>query len=52
VRASFQEKAAYRANFFISLLTSLLNLATGILGIVALFGLKRYAAHRVESART
>lgn len=38
MRASFQEDAAYRTNFFISLLTSLLNLATGVLGIVVLFG--------------
>jgi ABC-2 type transport system permease protein len=38
MRASFQEEAAYRANFFISLLTSTLNLATGVLGIVVLFG--------------
>lgn len=38
MRASFQEEAAYRANFFISLLTSALNLATGVLGIVVLFG--------------
>jgi len=38
MRASFQEEFAYRANFFISLLTSLLNLATGVLGIVVLFG--------------
>ncbi|MBI5952669.1 MAG: ABC-2 family transporter protein [Chloroflexi bacterium] len=37
MRASFQEEAAYRANFFISLLTSILNLATGVLGIVVLF---------------
>lgn len=38
MRASFQEDAAYRTNFFISLLTSLLNLVTGVLGIVVLFG--------------
>ncbi len=36
-RASFQEEAAYRANFWISLLHSLLNLGTGILGIWVLF---------------
>ena len=36
-RASFQEAAASRSNFFISLFTSLLNLVTGILGIVVLF---------------
>lgn len=38
MRASFQEEAAYRANFFISLLTSLLNLGTGVLGVMVLFG--------------
>lgn len=38
MRASFQEDAAYRTNFFISLFTSLLNLLTGVLGIVVLFG--------------
>jgi ABC-2 type transport system permease protein len=38
MRASFQEEAAYRANFFINLLHSLLNLATGVLGIAVLFG--------------
>jgi ABC-2 type transport system permease protein len=38
VRASFQEEAAYGANFFITLLHSLLNLGTGVLGIVVLFG--------------
>lgn len=38
MRASFQEEAAYRTNFFISLFTSLLNLLTGVLGIVVLFG--------------
>lgn len=37
-RASMQEELAYRANFFISLLHSLLNLATGVLGIAVLFG--------------
>ncbi len=36
-RASFQEEAAYRANFWISLLHSLLNLATGMLAIWVLF---------------
>ncbi len=36
-RASFQEEAAYRANFWSNLLHSLLNLATGILGIWVLF---------------
>ena len=38
IQASFQEEAAFRANFLINLFTSLLNLATGILGIVILFG--------------
>jgi ABC-2 type transport system permease protein len=38
MQASFQEEAAYRANFLISLFYSLLNLATGILGIVVIFG--------------
>ncbi len=33
MRASFQEEAAHRANFFISLLTSLLNLGSGVLGL-------------------
>ena len=37
-RASIQEAVAYRANFFINLLHSLLNLATGILGLAILFG--------------
>jgi ABC-2 type transport system permease protein len=38
MRASFQEEAAYRANFFISLLYSLLNLGTGFLGVMVIFG--------------
>jgi ABC-2 type transport system permease protein len=38
MQASFQEEAAYRANFFISVFSSLLNLATGILGVVVIFG--------------
>ena len=38
IRASFQEEAAYRANFGISLLSSLLNLITGVLGVMVLFG--------------
>jgi ABC-2 type transport system permease protein len=38
MRASFQEEAAHRTNFFISLLTSLLNLGSGVLGITILFG--------------
>lgn len=37
VQASFQEEAAYRSNFLVGLFTSLLNLATGVLGIVVLF---------------
>jgi ABC-2 type transport system permease protein len=37
-RASAQQELAYRANFGISLLHSLLNLATGILALVILFG--------------
>jgi ABC-2 type transport system permease protein len=38
VRAALQEAMAYRANFFIKLLHSLLNLATGIVGLAILFG--------------
>ena len=38
IQVSFLEEAAYRSNFFIGLFTSILNLATGILGIVVLFG--------------
>jgi ABC-2 type transport system permease protein len=37
-RASAQNELAYRANFWISLLHSLLGLATGVLGLVVLFG--------------
>jgi len=44
MRASFQEEAAHRANFFISLFHSLLNLGTGVLGVVVIFG-------QVESVR-
>ena len=36
-KASTQNELAYRANFWISLLHSLLNLGTGVLGIVVLF---------------
>ena len=36
-RASAQQELAYRANFGISVLHSLLNLATGILALVILF---------------
>lgn len=38
VRASVQADLAYRANFFISLLHSLLNLGVGVAGIMVLFG--------------
>lgn len=37
MRVSIQEEMAYRANFFISVLDSLLSLVTGILAIVVLF---------------
>ena len=37
MRASIQEEAAYRANFFISLLHSALNFGAGLLGLVVLF---------------
>ena len=37
-RASFQEEAAYPSNFYIGWLHSLLNLATGVLGVMVLFG--------------
>ena len=36
-RASVQNELAYRANFWISLLHSLLNLGTGVLGVIVLF---------------
>lgn len=36
--ASAQNELAYRANFWISLLHSLLNLGTGLLGVAVLFG--------------
>lgn len=36
-QTSFQEEAAYRANFFLSLMYSALNLITGVLGIYILF---------------
>lgn len=38
MRTSFQEEAAYRANFWIHLLNSLLNLGVGVIGILVLFG--------------
>jgi ABC-2 type transport system permease protein len=37
-RASAQDELAYRANFWISLLHSMLNLGTGVLGLLVLFG--------------
>ena len=37
-KASTQNELAYRANFWVSLLNSMLNLGTGILGLVILFG--------------
>src|SRR5215469_10575333 len=37
MRASIQAELAYHANFFISLLHSVLNLGTGVLGLVVLF---------------
>ena len=36
-RTSFQEEAAYRANFFLNMMYSLLNLGTGVLGVAVLF---------------
>lgn len=38
IRASLQEAVAYRANFWISLLHASLNFATGVLGLLVLFG--------------
>ena len=38
MRASAQNEMAYRANFLISLLNSLLGLLTGVLGVAVLFG--------------
>jgi ABC-2 type transport system permease protein len=37
-RVSAQGELAYHANFYVSLLNSVLNFATGVLGIVVLFG--------------
>lgn len=37
-RASTQNELAYRANFWLALFHSLLNLVTGVLGVVVLFG--------------
>ena len=39
VDASAQNEMAYRANFWISLVHSLLNLGTGVVGVTVLFGL-------------
>lgn len=38
IRASAQQEMAYRANFFISVLHSVLSFGTGILGLAVLFG--------------
>jgi len=38
IQVSFQEEAACRSNFFISVFSSLLNLTTGVLGIYVLYG--------------
>lgn len=38
IAASFQQELAYRSNFFIGVLHSLLNFATGLLGITIIFG--------------
>lgn len=38
IRASFQEEAAYRANFLIHLFYSILNLASGTLGVWVIYG--------------
>jgi ABC-2 type transport system permease protein len=38
LRASLQQELAYRADFFISLLHSLLNFGAGVLGVVVVFG--------------
>lgn len=37
-RASAQNELAYRANFWLSLFHSLLNLVTGVLGVLVIFG--------------
>jgi ABC-2 type transport system permease protein len=37
MQASFQEEAAYRSNFWLSLFYSFLNLGTGILAVIVLF---------------
>lgn len=38
IRASAQQELAYRANFLIALLHSLLNLITGVAGVAVIFG--------------
>lgn len=38
VRASVQNELAYRANFWLSLFHSVLNLGTGVLGVMVIFG--------------
>ena len=38
MRASLQDEMAHRSNFWISLLHSVLNLLTGVLGVAVLFG--------------
>ena len=38
IRTSAQEELAYRANFLIALLHSLLNLLTGVAGVAVIFG--------------
>ena len=38
IRASVQDEMAHRSNFWISLLHSILNLVTGIMGVAVLFG--------------
>jgi ABC-2 type transport system permease protein len=38
IQASLQQELAYRADFFINLLHSLLNFGAGILGVVVVFG--------------
>jgi ABC-2 type transport system permease protein len=38
IRASLQQELAYRSNFYIAILHSLLGLGTGVLGVLVLFG--------------
>ncbi|MBN1536389.1 MAG: ABC-2 family transporter protein [Anaerolineales bacterium] len=38
IKVSFVEEVSYRANFWINLLHSLLNLITGVLGVYVIFG--------------